>query len=185
MSHPFEKISPRNLKISFWIVFIATLLMFSVMNLTGAILTTSSAPIGIVSFELAGTVQKSSDILASWNPEARIIAAFGLGFDYLFMLAYACTIGLACVWSSRILSFTNMPFHTWGSFLAWGSWLAAIFDAIENLALTIQMMVHVASPWPEIARICAISKFGLIFLGFVYAFYGLTSLIVQRLSHKA
>jgi hypothetical protein len=184
MHHPFEKISPHNLKISFWILFIPTLIIFLVMNLTGAVLTTSSAPSGIVSFELAGNVQKSSDILAAWNADARMNAAFGLGIDYLFMLAYSCTIGLACVWSSRILGSTKMPFHTWGSFLAWGSWLAAILDAIENLALSIQMMVQVVSPWPEIARLCAIFKFGLIFLGFVYVFYGLTGFIVHRLFWK-
>jgi hypothetical protein len=64
--------------------------------------------------------------------------------------------------------------------LAWGQWLAAIFDAVENLALTILLFGTLAMPWPQIARLYALLKFGLIFFGILYAFYGFAASRVAK-----
>ena len=60
--------------------------------------------------------------------------------------------------------------------------LAAILDSIENLALTTLILGSVVSPWPEIARWCAIIKFSLIFIGIVYVIYGGVVAFVVRIS---
>ena len=60
--------------------------------------------------------------------------------------------------------------------------LAAILDSIENMALTTLILGSVVSPWPEIARWCAILKFTLIFIGIVYVIYGGVVALVVRIS---
>jgi hypothetical protein len=133
-------------------------------------------------------------ILASWDQRAQLSAAFSLGLDYVFMLAYSTTIGLACIWTADVLrrrswplawvgaplAWVGAPLAWVGAPLAWGQWLAAAFDATENIALVVILFGTVQAPWPEVARWCAIFKFSLIFLGLVYAFFGLVvSLVVK------
>lgn len=55
-----------------------------------------SAPYGILSFELAGTVDASQKKLDSWSPEACIFAGISLGLDYLFLILQLLVLGFAC-----------------------------------------------------------------------------------------
>ena len=82
------------------------------------------------------------------------------------MPVYSTTIALACVWGAAVLSAGR--WRILGLLLAWGLWLAAIFDAIENSALIVMLFGTVANPYPQMAYICAICKFSLIILGLVY-----------------
>jgi len=184
MNHPFESIPPRNRKNIFWFLLIFTLLVMFFLNLIGAPLITEVAPGGIISYEFAGTVSKTTEILDSWDQNALLHAAFSLGLDYLFMVVYASTISLACIWASDVIRSKGWPLASSGLFLAWGLWLAALFDAVENLGLTLNLFGPVMSPWPEIARWCATIKFILIFLGLIYSLYGLVVGIFSRLSGK-
>ncbi|MBN1148443.1 MAG: hypothetical protein JXA78_14380 [Anaerolineales bacterium] len=185
MSHPFESIAPHRRKAYFWSLLAATLVVMAVLNAVSAPLVTPAAPYGIVSYELAGDAAAARAILDSWDADARLRAAFGLGFDYLFMLAYCVTIALACVWAADTLRQRGWPLASWGAPLAWGQWLAAGLDALENLALACILFGAPALPWPEIARWSAVFKFALIFLGLVYAFYALTVSLLRRVSPRA
>jgi hypothetical protein len=180
MSHPFNALPAKQRKPVFLVLLLVTLLLMLAMNYIGSPLVTGQAPYGIVSYELAGSLEQSAGILASWDAEARLHAAFSLGFDYVFMLFYSTTIGFACAWAAEILQLRGWPGSRWGLPLAWGQWLAAIFDAVENLALTIFLFGALASPWPQIARICALLKFALIFLGILYALYGFAASRVTK-----
>ncbi len=54
-----------------------------------------------------------------------------------------------------------------GRALAWGQWLAGAFDAVENAGLLI-LLYHPgapASPWPQLAAVCASAKFLLLAAG--------------------
>lgn len=180
MKNPSEWIPTAQRKRAFWLLLAATLTVMVIMNLAGAPLTTPAAPLGIVSFEVAGSPAQAQAILESWNPTIQRYAAFGLGFDYVFMLAYASVIGLACLMAGESLRARGWPLASLGRNLSWGQWLAAILDAIENLGLTLVLLNNAASPWPEIARWCALSKFALLFLGLVYALFGLVAYLVER-----
>ncbi len=116
------------------------------MNLVGEALITTAAPYGIISFELAGSVEKAQQIIDSWDQDARLYAAFSLGFDYLFMLLYSTTIALACLWGGRALQARDIPGYRIGIFLAWGLWLAAVLDGIENIALSLSLLNTPAAP---------------------------------------
>jgi hypothetical protein len=178
MRHPFQSIPADKRPKVFWPLLVITLFLMVLLNLEGKPMVTQAAPLGIVSYELAGSVSRAQKILASWDQQAQLSAAFSLGLDYVFMLAYSAAIGLACIWTADALRRRGWPLASLGAPLAWGLWLAAAFDAMENIALVVILFGTVQAPWPEVARWCAIFKFSLIFLGLVYAFFGLVVSVV-------
>ena len=103
------------------------------------------------------TPERAQAILASWDERAKQYAAFSLGFDYLFMLAYSTFVGAACVLAVHAIRSADWPFGRLGIPLAWGMWLAAIFDAVENLCLSqILLAGATSSLWPAGAYLCAL-----------------------------
>lgn len=180
--HPFDFIPPGWWPRFFWPLLGVNLLLLIVFGITGAPLTTEAAPYGVVSFELAGTVENMHQILTSWDVNTQLRAAFGLGLDYLFMVAYACTIAFGCGMAAQVLQRSRWPLVGWCNLLAWGVILAALLDAVENIALSVIIFGTVASPWPEIVRWCAIPKFILIFMGIVFVIYGGAVALVERIS---
>jgi hypothetical protein len=150
------------------------LVLMAVMGVLGLPLNTGAAPQGIFSFEFAGTVEKATEILASWKAQEVLpYAAFIQGLDFLFLVVYSTTLALGCVWAKRVICERGWPLVSPGVPLAWGQWLAAGFDAVENVALGALLFGRPAAPWPQVAWGCAAVKFTLIFLGAVYLFYGL------------
>jgi hypothetical protein len=173
MNHPLMSIPRSSRKPLFWFLLLFTLGVMVAINRVSKPLITPAAPNGIVSFELAGTPQNAQIILDSWDQEARLHAAFSLGFDYLFMGLYSTTIALACLWGSYVLQANRWPGVFLGILLAWALWLAAVLDGIENVALSLTLFTAPAYPWPQVAQVCATIKFGLIFAGLIYAFLAL------------
>jgi hypothetical protein len=179
MRHPFQNIRNRRKEI-FITLLVLTLLMMFLMNFIGTPLTTPEAPLGIVSYEFAGSVSSAQSILDSWDHNAQLHAAFSLGLDYLFMVLYSSTIALACIWAGEVLDKNSWPLGKVSVPLAWGLWAAALLDAVENIALVVILFGVLVSPWPELAKWCAVVKFALIFMGMVYAFYGLVAHLTSR-----
>jgi hypothetical protein len=134
MQTHLQRISPIQRKTVFFTFLWLPILLMIIFARTGAPLFTSAAPQGVVSLELAGSVEKAQQIIASWDKTARLMAAFGLGLDYLFMVVYPLTIGLACIWAADILRCHHWPLAALGSWFAQGSWLAALLDAREEIA---------------------------------------------------
>ncbi len=165
MQHPLEFITFANRKRIFIALLVWTLGLFAVFR----VLDQPLAPNGIVSFELAGTLERVTTILSSWSTQAKLYAAFGLGLDYLFMPSYAFTIALGV--------FLAMGRHKgWfamlGAWIGWGSLAAALFDATENFALWHLLLNELIPVWPQLAFWCASFKFGLIAIGLIYALVG-------------
>lgn len=173
MRHPLEEVANSRKKTLFFSLLAFTLAIMLVMNSVGSVLNTVEAPYGIVSFELAGSPQKANVILDSWDTPAQLRAAFIQGLDFLYLILYSTTIALACLWAGETLARAGWPLASVGRPLAWGLWLAALCDAVENIALVIVLFGRNQSPLPEIAAICALVKFLLIFLGLVYTLYAL------------
>jgi hypothetical protein len=132
----------------------------------------------IVDFELAGSVDKAQAIIDAWNETDRIRAGFSLGFDYLYMPVYSTTIALACILAAGVLQ--RKAWHTSGLLLAWGLWIAALFDAIENLALFTELLGNNVAPYPQVAQVCALLKLGLILLGLLYVIAGVILRLVRK-----
>jgi hypothetical protein len=165
MRHPLEFV-PGNLRKPFFFVFLAlTLLIFGVFKVLDAPL----GPGGIVSFELARTVGAAQSILTSWDSNARVYAAFGLGLDYLFMpvYAFALSFGILLLMNGRAGWYLRLA-----AWMGWGGFAAALFDAVENYALWKQLIGGAVSPYPGIAVLCASIKFALLVAGLLFVAAG-------------
>lgn len=132
-------------------------------------LTTKQAPCGIVSLELAGNEETASAMIASWqNKKAYDDALSSLYWDNFFLLAYSTAIALGCVMAADKLHAPGTLEYNLAILLAWAQWLAALLDRTENFALEKMLRGAVKSPWPQIARWCAIPKFIIVFAGLCY-----------------
>ncbi|MBI5962754.1 MAG: hypothetical protein HY863_04715 [Chloroflexi bacterium] len=169
MRHPLEFI-PQNLrKPMFYTFFALTILIFGIFSQSEQYLRTSAAPSGIVSFELARDLKTSQAIVDSWDVNARLVAAFGLGFDYLFMPVYAFALSLGLLLA---MNGKSGGYHYFAAWMGWGAFTAALFDAVENYALWNVLVNGAASPYPQIAALCASVKFTLLIFGLITALAG-------------
>lgn len=166
MRHPFLRLSRNWFPILFWPLLGGTIVLLIVMNLLSAALVNATAPQGIISFELARTTEKSAAILSSWDSDHRLVAAFSLGLDYLFIIVYATTLGLGCIWTSIALA--NPRLAAVGIVLAWMQSGAAIFDGIENFALFKVLLHGAGSILPPLVYYCAVLKFGIVLAGIIW-----------------
>lgn len=162
----------RACQVSFLPLFISVLLLMLVMNVVGAPLTTTAAPAGIVSYELAGSVEKTTQIIDSWDTNAQLHAALSLGLDFIFIFLYVLTIMFACSWAGDQLSISRWPLASMAIIIGAGILTAGFFDVVENLILIKLLFGPVSDPYPQFAAICATIKFLLIGIGLIYAFFG-------------
>jgi hypothetical protein len=169
LSHPLAFLAPRHLKPAFWFSLALTLACLAVFQGLDQPLRTLAAPSGIVSFEVAGSVQKTQAMLDSWDARGRLLNAFGLGFDFLFMPVYTTTLALGVLLASNRRS---GPWPRLAAALGWAAYLGMAFDAIENTCLLTILLDSARSPFPEIAASCAWIKFTLIILPLGYALAG-------------
>ena len=172
MPDPFKWLSESTQRRALLIFFLLSGMLLIGMHSLDQSLITNAAPDGIISFELAGTIERVHQILEEWGPVGRIYAVLSLGLDYLFLIVYALFISLACVLIARYLRLEIAFLSKWGMALGWGQFLAALLDAIENLAL-IQLILDSQQPlWPLIARWCAVTKFSIVGAGLIYILFG-------------
>src|SRR5215207_3031652 len=186
MRHPLESI-PREYRKRLFFTFLAlTLILFAVFRVLDRPLQTDAAPNGIVSFELAGNPQTVRAITDSWKemslllsavagqPDANIVnvpyvlAAFGLGIDYLFMPVYALALAFGTLLAARR---HDGIIHSIGALAGYGVFAAALFDAVENYTL-LQILIGNPQPsYPSIAAFCAVMEFSLIVFGLIYGLF--------------
>lgn len=179
ISHPLQRLFPASQRRALIVLTVVTLMVMAVFRIIDRPLQTSAAPSGIVSFELAGTLAAAQAMIASWDQQAQLLAAFSLGLDYLFMPLYSTAIALACVVAAGGPLRSRRLLAGLGLLLAWGLWLAALLDAVENYALLQVLLGSEILAWPAIARWCASLKFLLILAGLAYALIGGVVYFVQ------
>jgi len=180
MINPFSFWSFQQQKVAFWLFFGMTVLFGGVMDFLSAPLINSQAPFGIISFELAATYSNALNMINSWDDEAKLMGAIGLGFDYLFLLIYSTTIALGCSIASR--QFTSPNLTRIGTMLASAQIVTAISDSIENVAL-IKLLLGSSWPnWASIAYYFALLKFVLIIAGIFYVLASLIRMATKSLN---
>jgi hypothetical protein len=170
ITHPLAFIPNDKRKRVFYFALAATLIVMAIFQLMlDPLLKTAAAPNGIISFELAGSSLKAQEIISSWNSTAQLYAAFGLGFDFLFMPLYATAIALGV-----LLAAGRHPgwFASLGAWIGWGAFAAALFDAAENVCLFNLLLGNGDASYASMAALYATLKFGLILLGIGYALIG-------------
>ena len=172
VAHPYDRIPSGRLRRVFMPCIALT------VAVGGALLLLDPGGKGIVGLEVAGSVAAANEVIGSWDRRDVIHAAFGTGLDYLFILAYANSVALACIWGRRVFG------HRWlialGGLLAWAAWLGGLLDAVENVALLDMIRGPVSSPWPQVAAWCAYLKFVLVYAGVAYALAAACTRLARR-----
>ena len=137
------------------------------------------APNGIISFELAGSLERSEAILQSWSEHARSAALLIQGFDYLYLFVYPAWFSLAALSLGARL---GGRWQSAGLVTGWIVLVATPLDAIENYAL-IQQLLHGAGAWlAQLALWCALAKFALLAIATVFLLLAMGAWIARRLS---
>jgi len=162
----------------FLILLIVTLVLLFGMSSIDSHLINDQAVNGIVSLELAGSINNAKLILASWDKSAQFQAGLSIGLDFLFLIAYSITIAMGCLLVAKNFGVFVQNIGMW---LAGTQILAAILDVIENLAM---IKLLTGSTWdilPAIAYWCAIPKFLIVLAGLVFLLAGALKLIFIRI----
>lgn len=181
LKHPFNWIPLAKQKSVFITLLILTLIVMTSLQIIGGPLVTDAAPQGIVSYELAGDFPTARSMLDSWGTMGQVYAGLSLGLDFLFLFAYAGSIGLGCVLAARKLAPQGGLVYRAGVWLAWGLLAAAFLDYLENYALIRTLLGSDWALWPVLARWCAIPKFVLVGIGLFYVMVGgLVALLRRR-----
>lgn len=183
MKHPFQVIPIVNSSLLLVVLIALTLIFMGVLGKTSKPLSIPDvAPNGIISLEFAGGSARAKAIVAAWRSKGVLQNAKKVQWlDFLYIAAYSTTLSLACIWSTKLLPDSGSAWLGAGIVLAWGQWLAALFDIIENLALFpfLYRDVNDRAVWSQVAAFCAALKFSLIITGLLYV---VISLIVFGVS---
>ncbi|MCP4443120.1 MAG: hypothetical protein GY810_29790 [Aureispira sp.] len=165
MKTPFVWIGIDQHKKAFVVFTILTLLCMVGLGVSGDALKVNEAPMGILDYEFAGTLENAQAMLLAWKTEGvEAFVGFNLGLDYLFMLTYSHAIGLACVLvAQRLNRFVQLAFV-----LAALQLVAGGLDAIENFALWKLLLGSDWAVYPLISMCCAAPKFLFVILGLLF-----------------
>ncbi|HEX8227723.1 MAG TPA: hypothetical protein VF826_00235, partial [Chloroflexia bacterium] len=94
----------------------------------------SAASKGIVSLELAGTVQRADAIIAVWTSKFGDLqrAWLSILIDFGFILVYSTALGLSCILASEMFRAKHvgpgLGLPRIGILLAWGASIAGLLD---------------------------------------------------------
>lgn len=136
---------------------------------------------GIVSFELAKTKDASVRILDSWGPQEKINAGLSLGLDFLFLILYSSFIALL-IFNINNRLWKDQPLYKVGRLLIAAVFLAALFDAIENLALIQLLLGDIRQIWSSLAYYFAAAKFIILILCILYLLLNWLLLLFKQIS---
>ena len=171
-AHPFGWLPVEIRRRVFVALALLAIALTLLMNALGAPLRTAAAPLGIISYEFAGTIPAASDILSSWGPRGQALAGLSLGLDFLYIVAYASTISLGCVLVAQRWLDRSRWMAVFGVALSWAVLVAGLLDVIENVALIQVLLGSSSESWPVLARWCAAGKFAIVGLGLAYVVIG-------------
>jgi hypothetical protein len=182
MKHPLELLDAAARRRLFWLAFAATLGLLILLGYIGhgydSKQGTDGRSYGVLSFEFAATPARVTAMLATWGPDGIRAAKWNTWLDYLFMPAYATLFALSVLWA--VPRGQGGRLAGLGRLLAWGQWLAALFDAAENVGLLMTLYRAPATPWPQLACACAAVKFLLLGAGLIYTLAGLLRRVRKR-----
>jgi len=165
--NPFSWLPDKQQRTVFLCAALLTMILMAAIHWSNAPLQNPAAPLGMISLQLAGTLPAAKQILDSWEPKGQVSAALNLGIDYLYMVAYAATLSLACVLLARHCH-RSRRVALLGVCLSWGMLAALCLDAVENLLLIRLLFGDLRELWPVLALWCAVPKFGLVLATLLY-----------------
>jgi hypothetical protein len=178
-SSPFSKLTKNQEKRLTGILFFSVVICIAFLKYLDQFLINETCTGGIVSFELAKDLETAGSYLNSWGEQGKIAASLGLGFDFLFPIAYATFIALL-IHKLNVRLWLDRPFFKTGNLLIWLLFLAAIFDYIENIGLINLILGNMEQFWVSIAYYFAVMKFLIILIGILYVLLNFITLLIKK-----
>ncbi len=159
--------SPRKLVLLSAISGIFSLVLFILMRPVETALKQASS-FGVIELEFAWTIEQINTIFDAWGPELINQELMVTFIDFGFLISYSFFLGGLSLLITRKVR--NQRIHLVGYVMVIVSFLAAVFDAIENINLILMLSSPNEFPnfSPFVASLCATIKFGLIILVILY-----------------
>jgi len=183
---PFKKLSNASEKKLLILAIAAFLLAATCMIQFDTLLKNEIAPLGIISFELAKTLDCTTQILASWQATegAMQAAEWSLWFDYVFIIAYAFLLCLVIHRTTRIVWKNPESLgHRLGVVIIRMVIFAAFLDMVENFALLQLFYGDLQSHWASLAFATATVKFIQIIFGILFVVISLIIAGIKKYTH--
>jgi hypothetical protein len=170
MQHPFESI-PTSLRARLFLpLLVLALLVLTMWVVTVAPMSNERAPLSVSSFGMAWSLERARAMIASWDEQARLSGAFGIGFDFLNLLTYSTTVAMACAW---VAQFYRKSGRAWlvavGILLAWGQWAAVFSGAVQNAVMMSLLLGSGSEAWLKVSYWATLLKLTLMVTGATYA----------------
>ena len=182
MKHPFQRWPRQHRRAALICVALAALLPTVLGAVVKPLHEDEPGGKSIIDFELAGSVERTEEILATWRREGVIDEAKAIQiFDLIYPLIYAAALAGGCIAAVGAWERARRPrLANAGIAMAWVAFAAAGFDYVENLGLGISLWGDPASPCPQLAFVAAILKFAGIYSSLLYALSGVVAAFLAR-----
>lgn len=167
LRHPFSWLPAARRKHLLAVSTLLTIALMVAMHVTNAPLENQTAPLGIVSLQLAGSPATARAIITSWGAAGQQWALINLAIDYPYLIAYATTLGLGCLMLAERSAQTGRAARL-GVALAWGVVAAACLDAVENALLLALLLCEPSGGWATLACACAVTKYLIVLAALSY-----------------
>ena len=173
--HPFESLTRNNRRLLLWISGIASVLVGGTIWVVTLPLQTASAPLGLLSLELAGQPFIVRSILANWaatlGAEGTTRAAFCTGLGALFAIATWAFFSALCLAASDGIRSAIRILTGAGRALAWAQFAALAAAVAEEVLLLKLLGDGGAKASVGLAtRYCAEAKYAILLAGGFYPF---------------
>jgi hypothetical protein len=183
-SHPFERWPRQHRKLMLWVVSLLAALPIPLMSVLAPLRENEPGGHDIVSFELAGSVARADEILATWHAVGvEQTAKYVQLADMVYPVLYAAALAGCAIAAGHALRRAGADrIAVAAPFIAWVAFAAAAFDYVENVGLDIALWHRPIEPWPLVSGVAAALKFVCIAVTIVYALGGLAASVKRRLS---
>jgi hypothetical protein len=176
-SHPFERWPRKHRNALLWIVGVLAALPIPLTYVLSPLRENEPGGHDIVSFELAGSVQRANEILATWRAAGvEQTAKYVQLVDFVYPVLYASALAGCAIAAGHALRRAGAARMAGAApAIAWVACAAAAFDYVENVGLDIALWYRPIDPWPLVSGVAAALKFFCIAVTIVYALCGLAA----------
>jgi hypothetical protein len=172
-----EETPPQNIVILFtWIAAVFTIIISILM------IPTEISSYNVFDLEFAWTVTRINTIFDTWGPNLIAQELNRTILDYGFLVAYSTFFAGLTLILTRKLLFDKIRLI--GLYMTLASYVAALFDAIENVNLLLMLSSpnNFPSFAPLLASICATLKFGILIIIVFFWIISILWVILKRIS---
>ncbi|MBX2922391.1 MAG: hypothetical protein KF746_09390 [Chitinophagaceae bacterium] len=146
--------------------FAGTLILLLLLRWQGRTLYTPAAPKGIVSLELSSNPGAANAIAHEWRPTLINAFRWNMLLDFFVIPFYGLFLYSLCGYFSVL--YKQGIFQRAGVLMAFGSLMAMLFDAGENILMIISIHWVITPVTTLLTSVFAVLKFGLILLAILY-----------------